>query len=61
VDEYRHYLCSPKSLTKLVFGLSKYDFSLKDAFDKNKDAVGYECKRAFRDRIVNQAGKERFD
>ena len=57
VDDYSHYLYTPRDLTKWVLGLLRYDFESQDVFE----SWTYEANMLFRDRIIDLAGKQRFD
>jgi dynein heavy chain 2 len=57
VDDYSHYLYTPRDLTKWVLGLLRYDLETVDVFE----AWSYEANLLFRDRIIDLAGKQRFD
>ena len=57
VDDYRHYLFTPRDLTKLVMGLLRYDLSTEHVLD----VFAYEARRIFRDRLVDTESRGRFD
>lgn len=57
VDDYRHYLFTPRDLTKLVTGLLRYDLSTENVLD----VFAYEARRIFRDRLVDTESQGRFD
>ena len=57
VDDYRHYLFTPRDLTKLVTGLLRYDLTSENLLD----VFAYEAKRIFRDRLVDVESQARFD
>eukprot|EP01116_Phalansterium_solitarium_P024803 TRINITY_DN91_c0_g1_i2.p1 TRINITY_DN91_c0_g1~~TRINITY_DN91_c0_g1_i2.p1 ORF type:complete len:4088 (+),score=2028.04 TRINITY_DN91_c0_g1_i2:171-12434(+) len=57
VDDYSHYLFTPRDLTKWVLGFLRYDQSNIDLLE----VWNNEARRIFRDRLVNQESKERFD
>lgn len=57
VDEKRHYLFTPRDLTKWVFALGQYDI----ANDQILDIVTYEARRLFRDRLVDSDSALKFD
>tara|TARA_B110000091_G_scaffold199866_1_gene230119 strand:- start:810 stop:8225 length:7416 start_codon:yes stop_codon:yes gene_type:complete len=57
VDDYRHYLFTPRDLTKLVTGLLRYDLSTEHVLD----VFSYEARRIFRDRLVDVESQSRFD
>ncbi|KAL4105900.1 hypothetical protein PRIC1_003955 [Phytophthora ramorum] len=57
VDEQRHYLFTPRDLTKWVFALVRYDLEHEDVLD----ALAHEARRLFRDRLVDNEAKTKFD
>jgi dynein heavy chain 2 len=57
VDDYSHYLYTPRDLTKWVLGLLRYDLEVQDVYE----AWAYEANLLFRDRIIDVNGKQRFD
>ena len=57
VDDYRHYLFTPRDLTKLVTGLLRYDLATESVLD----IFAYEARRVFRDRLVDTESVGRFD
>lgn len=57
VDEQRHYLFTPRDLTKWVFSLVRYDLETEDVLD----IVATEARRLFRDRLVDADSVSRFD
>ena len=57
VDDYRHYLFTPRDLTKLVTGLLRYDLATESILD----VFAYEARRVFRDRLVDVESMGRFD
>ncbi|KAF1791084.1 P-loop containing nucleoside triphosphate hydrolase [Phytophthora cactorum] len=57
VDEQRHYLFTPRDLTKWVFALVRYDLEHEDVLD----ALAHEARRLFRDRLVDNEAKSKFD
>ncbi|KAE9115561.1 Cytoplasmic dynein 2 heavy chain 1 [Phytophthora fragariae] len=57
VDEQRHYLFTPRDLTKWVFALVRYDLEHEDILD----ALAHEGRRLFRDRLVDNEAKSKFD
>ncbi|RLN86865.1 hypothetical protein BBJ28_00018703, partial [Nothophytophthora sp. Chile5] len=57
VDEQRHYLFTPRDLTKWVFALVRYNLELDDVLD----ALAHEGRRLFRDRLVDTDAKSKFD
>jgi dynein heavy chain 2 len=65
-DEQRHYLFTPKALTRIVFGLIRYDLTSVGAasggsVDALAEALYNEIARSFRDRLTTLEGKQRFD
>lgn len=59
VDEYRHYLYTPRSLTKILFGILQYENYSKDEYFY--EILAYEINRSFRDRLVSQESQAKFD
>lgn len=57
VDEQRHYLFTPRDLTKWVFSLLRYDLEHEDVLD----VLTHEAKRLFRDRLVDAESVSKFD
>ncbi|KAL8004079.1 putative AAA+ ATPase domain, dynein heavy chain region D6 P-loop domain-containing protein [Plasmopara halstedii] len=57
VDEQRHYLFTPRDLTKWVFALTRYDLEHENVLD----VLAYEARRLFRDRLVDHDAKAKFD
>lgn len=57
VDEQRHYLFTPRDLTKWVLSLLRYDL----ATDEVLDVLAYEARRLFRDRLVDTESIAKFD
>lgn len=57
VDEQRHYLFTPRDLTKWVFALVRYDLEHEDVLD----ALAHEARRLFRDRLVDNEARSKFD
>ncbi len=57
IDEYSHYLCTPRDLTKWTLGLLRYELDSEDLLD----VWTYEIERLFKDRVVDDAGRQRFD
>lgn len=64
VDEYSHYLFTPRDLTQWIVNLQRYDLS-NAANDNSSEHLleiwAYEARRLFRDKIVGQEGLNRFD
>ena len=64
VDDYSHYLFTPRDLTSWVLGLLRYDLSAatNDATaDHVLEVWMYEANRLFRDRLVGSDGLDKFD
>ncbi|XP_050986096.1 LOW QUALITY PROTEIN: cytoplasmic dynein 2 heavy chain 1 [Labeo rohita] len=62
VDDHSHYLFTPCLLTQWVLNLLRYDLSAgKSALDSVLEAVAYEARRLFRDRIVSSKDLNVFD
>ncbi|XP_074649972.1 cytoplasmic dynein 2 heavy chain 1-like [Tubulanus polymorphus] len=64
VDDYSHYLFTPRDLTQWVLSFLRYD--LTGGRDDNSadhliEIWAYEARRLFRDRIVGNEGRNRFD
>ena len=63
MDDYSHYVFTPRDLTQWVLGLLRYDLS--DSKHKNADHVlevwSYEANRLFRDRLVGRESIDAFD
>lgn len=57
VDEQRHYLFTPRDLTKWVLSLLRYDLGA----DEVLDVLAYEARRLFRDRLVDAESIAKFD
>eukprot|EP00727_Mastigamoeba_balamuthi_P008592 m51a1_g4355 putative cytoplasmic dynein 2 heavy chain 1 (4311) ;mRNA; f:228679-242475 len=57
VDEYPHYIFTPRDLTRWVLGLLQYDHDSADLLE----IWTYEAHRIFRDKIVGEAGLRKFD
>ncbi|XP_064610087.1 cytoplasmic dynein 2 heavy chain 1-like isoform X3 [Liolophura sinensis] len=64
VDDYSHYLFTPRDLTRWVLGFLRYDLT-GGASEHTSDHVmeiwAYEARRLFRDRMVGQDGLHKFD
>ncbi|XP_022103094.1 cytoplasmic dynein 2 heavy chain 1-like isoform X1 [Acanthaster planci] len=64
IDEHSHYLFTPRDLTQWVLGLLRYDFHSSSS-DSTSDQVlevwAYEAARLFRDKLVSEEGRSRFD
>lgn len=68
IDDYSHYVFSPRDLTSWVLGLMRYPLVPPDegaSAPQPQDALleiwAYEACRLFRDRIVGQKSQEKFD
>lgn len=57
IDDHRHYLTTPRDLTKWVISLLRYDMSTENILD----VWAYEASRIFRDRLVDAEAEARFD
>ncbi|XP_077984893.1 cytoplasmic dynein 2 heavy chain 1-like [Glandiceps talaboti] len=64
VDEYSHYLFTPRDLTNWVLGLLRYDLNAstsESSSDHVLEVWAYEARRLFRDRLVGDDGLAKFD
>ncbi|XP_057206860.1 cytoplasmic dynein 2 heavy chain 1 isoform X3 [Triplophysa rosa] len=62
VDDHSHYVFTPCLLTQWVLNLLRYDLSAgKSAVDSVLEAVAYEARRLFRDRLVTSKDLNVFD
>lgn len=64
VDDYGHYLFTPRDLTQWVLSLLRYDLASganENTSDQVLEICCYEAHRLFRDRIVGQDNLQRFD
>jgi hypothetical protein len=62
VDDYSHYLFTPRDLTNWVLGLLRYDVSVEDSSaNQLLEVCAYEARRLFRDRLVGKKGVDKFD
>ncbi|XP_052794024.1 cytoplasmic dynein 2 heavy chain 1-like isoform X3 [Mya arenaria] len=64
VDDYSHYLFTPRDLTTWVLSFLRYDLaggSKDNSTDHVFEIFAYEARRLFRDRIVGADGQNRFD
>lgn len=64
VDDYSHYLFTPRDLTTWVLSFLRYDLtggSKENTSDHVLEIFAYEARRLFRDRIVGQEGENKFD
>lgn len=57
IDEHRHYLFTPRDLTKWTLGLLRYDLAQEALLD----IWTYEARRLFRDRLVDASSQGKFD
>jgi len=57
VDTQRHYLVTPRELTKWVLGLFRYNLE-EESF---LEVVAYEAERLFRDRLVDPQTQQQYD
>ncbi|EJD73854.1 cytoplasmic dynein 2 heavy chain 1, variant [Loa loa] len=56
-----HYVFTLKDLSNWVFTLTRYDITGTNAGEKFLCAMLYECRRIFKDRLVNNEHKQRFE
>lgn len=56
-DEYSHYLCTPRDITKWIMGLLRYDMETQDLLE----VWCNEAQRLFRDKAVDTPTRQRFD
>ncbi|XP_053400577.1 cytoplasmic dynein 2 heavy chain 1-like [Mercenaria mercenaria] len=64
VDDYSHYLFTPRDLTTWVLSFLRYDLTggaKENTSDHVLEVFAYEARRLFRDRIVGQDGENKFD
>lgn len=64
VDDYSHYLFTPRDLTKWVLGFLRYDLTAgqdSNTSDHVLEVWAYEAHRLFRDRMVGQDNLNKFD
>ena len=57
VDDHRHYLLTPRDLTKWVMGLGQYSLRDEDLLD----VFTHEVQRLIRDRLVDAESEQKFD
>ena len=57
VDDYRHYLFTPRDITAVVTGCLRYDLEAYHVLD----VITYEAERIFRDRLVGDDAARKFD
>lgn len=66
IDDYSHYVFTPRDLTSWVLGLLRYPLSSQEG-ERHLSVEGllemwaYEACRLFRDRLVGQKAQEKFD
>nr|CRZ22352.1 BMA-CHE-3 [Brugia malayi] len=56
-----HYVFTLKDLSNWVFSLTRYDITGTNAGEKFLCSMLYECRRIFKDRLVNDEHKQRFE
>lgn len=64
VDDYSHYLFTPRDLTKWCLSLLRYDLNAgakEGSSDHVLEIWAYEARRLFRDRVVGTEGQNKFD
>ena len=64
VDEFSHYLFTPRDLTSWVRGLLRYDFKggkNEASSEPLLEVFAHEALRLFRDRLVGQDARNKFD
>ena len=62
VDDYPHYIFTPRDLTNWVLGLIRYDIpSTGSSAEQLLQVIAYQAKRLFRDRLVGKDNCNRFD
>lgn len=63
VDDYPHYIFTPRDLTEWILGLLRYDLS--DSKHGSADSLlavwAYQAKRLIADRLVGREAQDRFD
>ncbi len=57
VDVHRHYLVTPREVSKLIVGMLRYDVRSHNVLE----LLTYEAQRIFRDRLVGMDSSKRFD
>ena len=57
VDDYRHYLFTPRDITTVVVGCLRYNLAEYHVLD----VLTYEAQRVFRDRLVGDEAQRQFD
>lgn len=62
VDDYSHYLFTPRDLTNWVLGLLRYEVGVEDtSANQLLEVCAYEARRLIRDRLVGKKGLDKFD
>ena len=67
VDEYSHYVFTPRDLTEWVIGLMRYPLAqyMSSGHSNDQDSLlemwAYEGRRLFRDRLVGEKSHDQFD
>ena len=65
IDDHSHYLFTPRDLTQWVLGLLRYDLNGAASSETSSEHVlevwSYEACRLFRDRLVGEDARNRFD
>lgn len=63
VDDHRHYLFTPRDLTKWTRGLLRYELDDDDDDPETRllECWTYEARRLFRDRLVDSASQLKYD
>ena len=64
VDDFSHYLFTPRDLTNWVKGLLRYNLAAEPGNNSPHyllEIWAYEARRLFRDRIVGKQGLDKFD
>lgn len=64
MDDYSHYLFTPRDLTNWCLSLLRYDLNAgakEGSSDHVLEIWAYEARRLFRDRVVGSEGQSKFD
>ncbi|KAM7436007.1 Cytoplasmic dynein 2 heavy chain 1 [Porites harrisoni] len=64
VDDYSHYLFTPRDLTNWILGLLRYNLDSGSGDSSTQHLLeiwAYEARRLFRDRLVGKQGLDKFD
>lgn len=62
VDDFSHYIFTPRDLTNWVLGIIRYDIpATGDKADQLLEVVSYQAKRLFKDRLVGKESRDQFD